>query len=366
MTQLSNMFSAFSAWFASDLDEGYITSWVKCGGTIREFSEADIAFVSEQSIFGSGSHKPAMLAPVTTGALTGFHLPWLDSITNKKRVSFDRYKSVFPALERFDSATQDGNLTFGIEALNSNKVLTFTAKSMPLHQPEEEIADLSVSDASIPPAILASLAENANQSTKSPTQQASGSSPCGRNSADEDERESVEREPSAAKDRPDPTRDVETPAPTPSVIVLSSASLSSSQSMEAPSTSALPKRPLETTAPSTPRKKRQLPITVQRVISGSEEEDATESRPRSVDTEPLPPAREVSCSPLAPAQPVRISESETPKGPPRFRAESYLDRIVAQMDEGEPTVTNTEAQLQLIDIQSTNVTLRKKKAARSQ
>jgi len=60
------------------------------------------------------------------------------------------------------------------------------------------------------------------------------------------------------------------------------------------------------------------------------------------------------------------SEPETPKGPPRFRAESYLDRIVAQMDQGEQTVTNTEAQLQLIDIQSTNVTLRKKKAAGSQ
>jgi hypothetical protein len=36
------------------------------------------------------------------------------------------------------------------------------------------------------------------------------------------------------------------------------------------------------------------------------------------------------------------------------------------MDQGEQTVTNTEAQLQLIDIQSTNVTLRKKKAAGSQ
>jgi len=165
-----------------------------------------------------------------------------------------------------DSATLDGNMAFGIEALNSNKVLTFTPKSMPLHQPEEEIADLSVSDASVPPALLASLAENANPSTKNPTQQASGSSPSGRNSADEDERESVERESSAARDGPDPTSDVETPAPTPSVIVLSSASLSSSEGMEAPSTSEVPKRPLETTAPSTPRKKRQLPTTVQRVI----------------------------------------------------------------------------------------------------
>ncbi|KAF9108197.1 hypothetical protein BGX29_002721 [Mortierella sp. GBA35] len=131
------MFSGFSAWFAPEL-RSYRETWVKHGGEEKELAEADIAFVTNKTTFGQTSHKPTMkiLRP-----------DWIeDSIRGQKRLSLKRYKSVFPGLQRFDSG-EHSNMAVGMDAYNSTNVIT-VEKSWPLHQPEPELQDLSVTPSS--------------------------------------------------------------------------------------------------------------------------------------------------------------------------------------------------------------------------
>ncbi|KAG0219415.1 hypothetical protein BGX33_003004 [Mortierella sp. NVP41] len=131
------MFSGFSAWFAPEL-RSYRETWVKHGGEEKELAEADIAFVTNKTTSGQTSYKPTMkiLRP-----------DWIeDSIRGQKRLSLKRYKSVFPGLQRFDSG-EHSNMAVGMDAYNSTNVIT-VEKSWPLHQPEPELQDLSVTPSS--------------------------------------------------------------------------------------------------------------------------------------------------------------------------------------------------------------------------
>lgn len=169
-----------------------------------------------------------------------------------------------------DSNLQDGNLAVGMEAFTSTKVAVFT-KSMPPHQPETEIPDLSVSDINI---------HATRDTTRSAAQQLSSGS--GEGQAVSNSVELLSREPwetygipksgadksSTVKDGSDHTRNaVETPPQASTPIILSSTSPPSPLRAEslAPSVS-MGKRRLEEPSGSNPRQKRRLPETIQRTI----------------------------------------------------------------------------------------------------
>ncbi|KAG0276291.1 hypothetical protein BGZ95_007741 [Linnemannia exigua] len=72
---------------------------------------------------------------------------WIeDSIRGQKRLSLKRYKSVFPALARFNSG-EHGNMAVGMDAYNSTNVISLD-RSWQLHQPEPGMKDLSVTPSS--------------------------------------------------------------------------------------------------------------------------------------------------------------------------------------------------------------------------
>ncbi|KAF9214425.1 hypothetical protein BGZ59_003708 [Podila verticillata] len=133
----SKLFDEFSAWFPPELEKlKYI--WVTNGGSVANLVVADIAFVTNSTSDAGVVHPPTLkiLRP-----------DWIqDSISHERRLSLGRYKTVFKALEDFDSDPYVGELLEGTEAYESTRVLSLTPKSAPANQPEAEIQDLSVTD----------------------------------------------------------------------------------------------------------------------------------------------------------------------------------------------------------------------------
>ncbi|KAF9190203.1 hypothetical protein BGZ51_008833 [Haplosporangium sp. Z 767] len=162
------MFKGFSAWFSPELLE-YKDTWTKHGGEEKDLSEADIAFASDQTL--STTEKQVTDIIVVTHAcgllctksltisfsytirvrplLKILRPDWIeDSIRGQKRLSLQRYKRTFPGLNRWNSASCEGQLVVGMEAYASTKVVSLASTSIPPYQPEMEIQDLSVSDTS--------------------------------------------------------------------------------------------------------------------------------------------------------------------------------------------------------------------------
>ncbi|KAF9173930.1 hypothetical protein BGX20_001625 [Mortierella sp. AD010] len=131
------MFKGFSAWFSPEL-ASYKEPWRNHGGEEKDLTEADIAFVSDQTYPESENPKPEMkiLRP-----------DWIeDSIQGKKRLSLKRYKRTFPALDGWNTSSFDDNMAEGMGAYTSTKMLVFKPSSEHLYQPEPGIQDLSVTD----------------------------------------------------------------------------------------------------------------------------------------------------------------------------------------------------------------------------
>ncbi|CAO3569731.1 unnamed protein product [Mortierella alpina] len=135
------MFKSFSAWFSPELEEEYKGTWMRNGGQLKELAEADIAFVSDRTTSNDESHKPSMIV---------LRPDWIeDSVRGRRRASLKRYRRTFPALEAWNSSSQDSDLAVGIAAYESNSVLALAPPSMPAYQPQAEIQDLSIPESDI-------------------------------------------------------------------------------------------------------------------------------------------------------------------------------------------------------------------------
>ncbi|KAF9964473.1 hypothetical protein BGZ70_006396 [Mortierella alpina] len=95
------MFKSFSAWFSSELVEEYKGTWSM----------------------------------------------WLRR--DLRRASLKRYKRTFPALEAWNSSSQDSELAVGIAAYESTRVLALAPPSMPAYQPQAEVQHLSLPESDI-------------------------------------------------------------------------------------------------------------------------------------------------------------------------------------------------------------------------
>ncbi|KAG0380841.1 hypothetical protein BGX24_004385 [Mortierella sp. AD032] len=98
--------------------------------------------------------------------LRSYKQTW-DSVRGQKRLSLKRYKSVFPALTRFDSR-EHSKMAVGMDAYNSTNVISLD-NSWQLHQPEPGMHDLSVTPSSggasyKPSATKASIADTRTSS----------------------------------------------------------------------------------------------------------------------------------------------------------------------------------------------------------
>ncbi|KAF9911977.1 hypothetical protein EC991_001424 [Linnemannia zychae] len=135
---MSISFAGFSAWFAPEL-HSYRSTWLKFGGEEKELAEADIAFVTEKTPSGGASYKPTLkiLRP-----------DWIeDSVRGQKRLSLKRYKTVFPALRKFDSR-EYSNMAVGVDAYNSTNTISLES-SWQLHQPESVPRSVAVTPGSV-------------------------------------------------------------------------------------------------------------------------------------------------------------------------------------------------------------------------
>ncbi|KAI8603916.1 hypothetical protein EDD21DRAFT_367749 [Dissophora ornata] len=364
------IFNGFSAWFPPELDT-YKSTWIKHGGQEETLENADIAFVSDHSSFNSDKLKPTMkiLRP-----------DWIkDSILGGKRQALKCYKSIFPALQRRDTHSHDENLAEGMEAFSSSKVLSLTPPSRHFYQPEAEIQDLSVTGSSISGSFNA-VGERAMPGSKGTTtlrESAAFAAKPGEvlvqtRTIDRgwDEHESLSEHEISDGDRlsldegADAAKKTARVAATPDAILLDSIS---------------PKIP-PLTSPQLGPTKRRLPETITRPLrsppavrdtrlhgsyfgsTDSEEEQDDEKSRLSVETVPLPPTMHIHSGSLYQERLNQDSEAESES---YWEAENYLELIGARMDRASRRLyTGADPQLHVIEIASTDISLRLKRRRR--